>query len=179
MAFLAVFPLLLNMGFMFLLKRLYGCTVWTGLGKFFILALFQVGGLGIMTYTVAFALPLGESLGMREKALMQDILSVKALGKIGRLLVTIIGVTFLAEILGTAPFNVILFEGTFRHCTVGLSLGLTPRLSSIGKCIMIMSMLVGRMGLLAFLLDLGRRGIGDKNAYPEENVMLGLGYTED
>jgi len=75
-------------------------TAWTHLGKFFILALFQIGGLGIMTYTAAFALLLGQGLGMREKALMQDILNVEALGKIGRLLVAIIGVTFLAEILG-------------------------------------------------------------------------------
>jgi trk system potassium uptake protein TrkH len=75
-------------------------TAWTPLGKFFILALFQIGGLGIMTYTAAFALLLGQGLGMREKALMQDILNVEALGKIGRLLVAIIGVTFLIEIFG-------------------------------------------------------------------------------
>jgi len=34
-------------------------TAWTHLGKFFIFALFQIGGLGIMTYTAAFALLLG------------------------------------------------------------------------------------------------------------------------
>ena len=76
-------------------------TAWTNLGKSFILALFQIGGLGIMTYSAAFALLLGQGLGMREKALMQDVLNVEAMGKIGRLLVAIIGVTFLAEILGT------------------------------------------------------------------------------
>jgi potassium uptake TrkH family protein len=82
-------------------------TAWTPLGKFFILGLFQIGGLGLMTYTAAFALLLGQGLGMRQTALMQDVLSVQALGKIGRLLIAIIGITFLAEVLGT----VLLFGG--------------------------------------------------------------------
>jgi trk system potassium uptake protein TrkH len=129
---------------MFLLKRLYGCTV-DGLGKFFILALFQVGGLGIMTHTIAFALLLGVSLGVLEEAL----------GKIGLLVVTVIAALLLAKILGTAPFNVIFFEKLSAMGTVGLSLGLPPHLSSIGKCIIILSMRVGKIGLLAFLLALG------------------------
>lgn len=77
-------------------------AVWSVQGKVIILGLIQVGGLGIMTYAVAFALLLGQDLGLRERALIQDILSVKELGKIGGLLVSIVGVTILAESLGAA-----------------------------------------------------------------------------
>ena len=73
----------------------------------------------------------------------------------------------------TASLEVILFEELSAMGTVGLSLGLTPHLSSAGKCIIILSMLVGRIGPLTFLLALARRAIGDKYAYPEENVVLG------
>lgn len=144
-------------------------TVWTGLGKFFILVLFQIGGLGIMTYTVAFALLLGESLGMREKALMQDILSVKALGKIGRLLVTIIGVTFLAEMVGTAflfsfwreEFGAIkalafsIFHAVSAFCNAGFSLfsaNLTESPSNAGVVISIALLIVlGGLGFTVLL----------------------------
>lgn len=90
----------------------------------------------------------------------------------------VIGSTLGLAVTETAPLKAILFEELSAMGTVGLSLGLTPHLSSIGKCIIILSMLIGRIGLFAFLLALGRRAIGAKYAYPEENVMLGLGYTE-
>jgi trk system potassium uptake protein TrkH len=73
----------------------------------------------------------------------------------------------------TASLETILFEELSAMGTVGLSLGLTPHLSSAGKCIIILSMLVGRIGPLTFLLALGRRAIGDKYSYPEESVVLG------
>lgn len=51
----------------------------------------------------------------------------------------------------TASLEVILFEELSAMGTVGLSLGLTPHLSSAGKCIIILSMLVGRIGPFTFL----------------------------
>ena len=76
-------------------------SAWSNEGKVIIMALFQIGGLGIMTFTATFALLLGQGLGMRERAVMQDMLNIESLGKIGRLLGVIVGVTFLAEFLGT------------------------------------------------------------------------------
>ena len=72
-----------------------------------------------------------------------------------------------------ASLEVILFEELSAMGTVGLSLGLTTHLSSAGKCIIILSMLVGRIGPLTFLLALGRRAIGNRYSYPEEDVVLG------
>ena len=85
----------------------------------------------------------------------------------------VIGSTLVLAVTETAPLKAILFEELSAMGTVGLSLGLTPHLSPTGKCIIILSMLIGRIGLFAFLLVLGRRAIGAKYAYPEENVMLG------
>jgi trk system potassium uptake protein len=72
-----------------------------------------------------------------------------------------------------APFVEVVFEAVSAVGTVGLSLGLTPELSSIGKLIVILGMFVGRIGpvvlVLSFLL-------GEKESridYPKEKIILG------
>jgi trk system potassium uptake protein TrkH len=72
----------------------------------------------------------------------------------------------------------ILLECVSAFTNVGLSTGITPTLSSIGKCIIMLSMIVGRIGSLTFILALRqmalRRGPEPKTfSYPEERVMLG------
>jgi trk system potassium uptake protein TrkH len=58
--------------------------------------------------------------------------------------------TFLLELTESAPFEHSLFESISALSTVGLSLGLTPALSVLGKVIVIALMFVGRVGPLTF-----------------------------
>jgi len=70
------------------------------LGQLVILSLIQVGGLGLMTFTSFFALSLGKELGVKDRALLRDILNYRNIGRIGSLIVSILVITFTIEILG-------------------------------------------------------------------------------
>ncbi len=70
------------------------------MGQLTILTLIQLGGLGIVIFGAVFALLLGQVLGIRESAAMQDILSEQTLGRISRMIAFIFVVTVLIEALG-------------------------------------------------------------------------------
>jgi len=70
-------------------------------------------------------------------------------------------------------FLPLLFEAVSAFGTVGLSTGLTPRLTSAGQLLIVALMFVGRVGPLTVALAVGgRRGAG-RFRYAEENVMVG------
>lgn len=54
-----------------------------------------------------------------------------------------------------APLIAILFEVCSAFGTTGLSLGLTPELSSFGKCVIMLLMFIGRIGLTSFIYIIG------------------------
>jgi len=68
----------------------------------------------------------------------------------------------------------IVFEVLSAFGTVGLSLGLTPHLTVIGKCVIMLLMFIGRVGIFTTLYTLSRRQV-KKNLirYPEENILIG------
>jgi trk system potassium uptake protein TrkH len=65
-----------------------------------------------------------------------------------------------------------LFEVVSAFGTVGLSCGITPQLSVIGKIIIIITMFVGRIGPLTLALAVARSDWGGFK-YPEEKVVVG------
>jgi len=68
----------------------------------------------------------------------------------------------------------ILLEVCSAFGTVGLSLGITPDLSVLSKCILMILMFVGRIGLTSFLLIMGGNNKGKANYhYPVERVITG------
>lgn len=72
---------------------------YTFLGQLIIMILIQVGGLGLMTFTTFFTLFSGR-LSIRERVMLQDMLSREHLGEVRQTLKSIIGVTFLIEAIG-------------------------------------------------------------------------------
>ena len=81
--------------------------------------------------------------------------------------------TLLLSFTEDAPFIDILFEEVSAFGTVGLSRGLTPHLSSIGRIIVILTMLVGRIGPLTLALAIGGKKVSEPYEYPEERIMIG------
>ncbi|WP_404802023.1 TrkH family potassium uptake protein [Bacillus tianshenii] len=75
----------------------------------------------------------------------------------------------------TEPFTMIqiLFEVCSAFGTTGLSMGITPDLSTIGKCVIMCLMFIGRVGLLTFLFILESRQKPPKYHYPVERVIIG------
>ena len=78
---------------------------------------------------------------------------------------------FLTE--GKWSFIEILFESSSAFTNLGLSLGITPHLSQLGKIILITSMIIGRIGSLTLILALTWRKEKPQFHYPEERVMIG------
>lgn len=65
------------------------------------------------------------------------------------------------------------FEAVSAFATVGLSLGITPKLLPAGKLIIVLLMFAGRVGLLTLAFTIVRRSQKDAVRYGEENIMIG------
>lgn len=83
--------------------------------------------------------------------------------------------TVILAITEDATLKEVFFEATSAFGTVGLSLGITPDLSSIGKLTIIATMFTGRVGplTLAFALAQRQRKNRGKLRYPEEKILVG------
>jgi trk system potassium uptake protein TrkH len=66
-----------------------------------------------------------------------------------------------------------LFEVTSAFGTVGLSTGITPALSTLGKLIIIVTMFAGRVGPLTLALAIALQHERIAYKYPEEKIMIG------
>lgn len=73
---------------------------FTPMGQVGILILFQLGGLGLMTWAVCFMGITQQGLGFRERATMLDVLNTQSMGSIGRATRRIVAFTFLCEAIG-------------------------------------------------------------------------------
>jgi potassium uptake TrkH family protein len=67
----------------------------------------------------------------------------------------------------------IIFEVASAFGTTGLSMGITPDLSNIGKLILIILMFIGRVGVISFLLIIGGKTTKESIGYPKERVIIG------
>jgi len=80
---------------------------------------------------------------------------------------------FLLLLTEGGDFLGLAFEATSAFGTVGLSTGYTPRLSPVGKGIIIVTMLVGRIGPLGLVSALAEQPAKGKYAYPVERCLIG------
>ncbi|MBD3379031.1 MAG: hypothetical protein GF408_01040 [Candidatus Omnitrophica bacterium] len=77
-------------------------TYFSDFGKWVIFALFQAGGLGIMTFSTLFAVLLGRKIGFRETDVIQSTLDKHRILGLNKLIRYIVTITLAAEILGAA-----------------------------------------------------------------------------
>jgi trk system potassium uptake protein len=75
-------------------------TYWSRDGQYVILALIQLGGLGIMTFGAFFAMVVGSRGSMRHAATMRDLLESERLADVQGLVRSILGFTFGIELAG-------------------------------------------------------------------------------
>lgn len=71
-------------------------------------------------------------------------------------------------------FFSLLFEANAAFSMFGVSLSTTPQLSMLGKALIMVSMILGRVGSLTFVLAFIRSSANDSQelSYPEEKLML-------
>ncbi len=93
-------------------------TRYTALGKFIILGLIQVGGIGVVTITSFFGFFFKETSSFREQMIIRDYLSEDSFAGILKTLIKVILITFLIEIAGAVFIFIPLHKdglGTLGH----------------------------------------------------------------
>lgn len=87
------------------------------------------------------------------------------------LFIVFIGI-FALTITEEAPFIQVVFETFSAFGTVGLTMGLTPELTTAGKCIIIAIMFIGRIGPLTFVFSFAKTEKSNIR-YPDGEVFTG------
>ncbi len=75
-------------------------TAFTLIGKTVIVCLIQFGGLGIMAFTLFFSFIFTGSFSFRDNMVLKDIFSSEKMGGMLKILLKIMGLTFLIELIG-------------------------------------------------------------------------------
>ncbi|UJF16334.1 TrkH family potassium uptake protein [Jeotgalibaca sp. MA1X17-3] len=133
-------------------------------------------GIKLSTFIVLLLTPLTVLSGKKETSIFGR--TIKDTAILRALTITIISMslvfvgTFILMLTEQASFMEILFEVVSAFGTVGLTMGLTPYLSTTGKIVIMMIMFTGRIGSLTIASILARK----KETfirYPKEDVFIG------
>ena len=97
------------------------------------------------------------------------------------LLVIILGIIMLQQVeigdlshrFSRGAFLEMMFEVVSAFGTVGLSTGITPGFSVIGKLIITLMMFIGRLGPLVVAIAVSRKTTAKHYSYAQENIMIG------
>ncbi|WZL74501.1 TrkH family potassium uptake protein [Clostridiaceae bacterium 35-E11] len=130
---------------------------------------------GVLVWTIISVIKGKEDTEVFKKRIPRDIVN-RSLAVIGIAMALIILVTMILSITETNfSFIEIFFEVTSAFGTVGLSLGITTKLSWIGKIVISLTMFAGRVGPFTVALALARQQQKKKGLikYPEEKIIVG------
>ncbi len=136
------------------------------------------GGIKITTFTVLMTTVLSQLKGkedvvlFKRRIVVETILKALTVAVSGMMIVVII--TFLLSITEHGhDFMMYLFEATSAFGTVGLSMGLTPELSPVGRILIIITMFIGRLGPLTLGFAISKRQTKEAYRRPKGNMMIG------
>ncbi|OKP96690.1 TrkH family potassium uptake protein [Paenibacillus sp. P46E] len=88
-------------------------------------------------------------------------------------LILVVAATMLLSVTESADFLTVLFEAVSAFGTSGITMGLTPDLTTIGKLLVIILMFVGRTGPLTLAYALKPKNSKELYRYPEGNITIG------
>lgn len=127
----------------------------------------------IFLATIAAAISTRTSVEIKGRRIARDQV-YKALAIISLASMWIIIMTFFMLITERGlEFFEVFFEVVSAFATLGISTGITPYLTTFGKCFIMLTMIIGRIGPLTVVIALRRRKELHEYEYPEERVMLG------
>ncbi|MTI71555.1 MAG: Trk family potassium uptake protein [Firmicutes bacterium] len=130
--------------------------------------------IGVLIATILSVIRGREDTEMFGRRISRDLVN-KSLTIMGLAMLLIILVTMILSVTEQGfTFVEMFFEASSAFATVGLSLGITPELSFLGKIVLSITMLSGRVGPLTLILALAQRGQNKAMMrYPEEKVIVG------
>ena len=155
-------------------------------GRFLTIILMFIGGspgstaggiktttVGILFFTVVSVVKGREDTEIFKKRIPRDIVTrAIAITFIAISLVTVVTMILCITEKGTS-LEYIIYETVSAFGTVGLTLGLTPHLSDIGKVVLAFTMYCGRVGPLTFAIALAKRSYLKGVKYPEDKIIVG------
>ena len=158
----------------------------TSAGKFLTMILMMIGGspgstaggiktttVGVLILTVICVIKRREDTEVFSKKISKDLVyKAFTLFFIGSGLVIVVSLILSFTEAG-ASFTSILYETISAFGTAGLTIGLTPNLSIIGKVLIMMMMYIGRVGPLTVVLSLTKEKIRSGIKYPEGKILIG------
>jgi trk system potassium uptake protein TrkH len=136
------------------------------------------GGVKTTTISVLFMSIRASLLGRRDVEIGKHSINPEVVTRA----ISIVAIAFSCLLLGVIllvvtqphiPFESLIFEAVSALGTVGLTLGATSELNSVGKGIILVLMFVGRLGPLTVALAVGERRKSHGFRYSEERVIVG------
>ena len=113
---------------------------FTRFGHAIVITLIQIGGLGLITFATFFATVLRGGLGVRESLMLRGMMTFESIGRIGRTLRYVVGITLFLEAVGATllflatrfdfasagqALRVSVFHSVSAFCNAGFSLSAT------------------------------------------------------
>ena len=144
------------------------------------------GGVKVTTLGIFINLFVSKLRGLNEPHIFNRTISQQATNKAFTIVlssVLIIGIIFYGLLLSEdwnkspdnsrADFISLFFEAISAFGTVGLSMGVTPNLSAVGRILIILLMFIGRLGPLTIAVALERPRYGVNYRYAKGEIMVG------
>lgn len=135
------------------------------------------GGIKTTTFTTLLGAMAAMMRGKEDIVLFRNRLAKDRIYKaITLTLFAIMLVVIVAMVLSTTedhPFLMILFEVTSAFGTVGLSMGLTPDLTLVGKILIMLTMFAGRLGPITLAYALQPKPEKEMYRHPEGKIIIG------
>jgi len=135
------------------------------------------GGIKVTTFAILVTAVLARLRGKEDIVLFRHRISKESVYRaISMTLLSVIFVviaTMLLSVTENAEFLSVLFEAVSAFGTSGLTMGLTPNLTTVGKCLIIILMFVGRIGPLTLAYALKSKNTKELYRYPEGNITIG------
>lgn len=140
------------------------------------------GGIKTSTAGVLLLTVISVIKGREDTEVFKKKIGKETVYKAFAVVVIALGLVFTVTVLLTitesgagVPFEQYLFEATSAFGTVGLTMGLTQKLTTIGKIIVAITMYAGRIGPLTLLVAIAIRSDNKTNSikYPEGKILVG------
>ncbi|MBI1221643.1 MAG: ATPase [Bacteroidetes bacterium] len=136
------------------------------------------GGIKTSTFVVIFSAIMATVTGRKEVTLGRRTISQELIYKAFSVFIfsatfIFIGVVLLAITEPELEITHLVFEEVSAFATVGLSTGITAQLSDYSKLILIVSMFVGRIGVLSLAFSLSVPTRSNSFHYPKSHIMIG------
>ncbi|ERJ61462.1 TrkH family potassium uptake protein [Sphingobacterium paucimobilis] len=135
------------------------------------------GGVKVTTVAIAFMNIFSLARGKDSIELFRRKIAGESINKAFAIIVlSVLTITFSFVLLNFSdadkPMKALLFESVSAYTTCGLSLGVTPSLSTTGKMIIIFTMFVGRVGMLTLLVAFIKNTRNKSYIYPTEKLLF-------